>query len=108
MTDEIVNSGFGYATDEVDTSKFTKEEMDLWFNLVDNETYQIKIIVSPFYQIVVQQTIENLSTFTPQKKLVMYLLSIQEYFLRRCSKSLVKMKSKTKNYLIELTRSSIK
>ena len=39
MRDGYAWTGYGYATDEIDTSKFTEAELKLWMNLVDNEDF---------------------------------------------------------------------
>lgn len=39
MRDGYAWTGYGFATDEVDTNKFTKEELDLWLDLVDNGNF---------------------------------------------------------------------
>lgn len=39
MRDGYAWIGYGYATDEIDTNKFTKTELKLWMNLVDNEDF---------------------------------------------------------------------
>lgn len=39
MRDGYALTGYGYATDEIDTSKFTKAELKLWLSLVDNEDF---------------------------------------------------------------------
>lgn len=36
MRDGYAWTGYGFATDEVDINKFTKEELNLWLDLVDN------------------------------------------------------------------------
>lgn len=39
MRDEYALAGYGYATNEIDTSKFTKDELKLWTDLVDNKDF---------------------------------------------------------------------
>lgn len=39
MRDEYALTGYGYATNEINTNKFTKDELKLWRNLVDNEDF---------------------------------------------------------------------
>lgn len=39
MRDEYALAGYGYTTNEIDTSKLTKAELKLWTDLVDNKDF---------------------------------------------------------------------
>lgn len=39
MQEGFAWTGYGYATDEITTNKFTKKELNLWLDLVDNSDF---------------------------------------------------------------------